>query len=440
MRALGASLRWFWATGLTQPRVRARCAAALALALLLLLGELALETPASEAARMLPARFSAWAAEGAPPTQHECAPCGCAWAWGAEAAAAFAPACARDAELEAFAAADVGPQGAEARARASALQRTISPSATSVEACYGLLEEVHAATAAAASPLPPPALWHAYWKPDTGAGFHAVHAGAIEAFLATQPENAVLVVWVPVPQAPPAALLPLARAFPRRLRVRALDILWEARGSPVENSFMLRLTDELSWIDGDFVRMVLLWRYGGFYIDMDVLLLRDATPLLGTEFVTEFDCGGGTNGAVLRMFARGATATALLRLASATRPRLAMWTFGPWLLEKFRAGSAATGLHKLPWCFYHGIWCGELPRGALEGALPWSRQQLGAAFGLHLHGAAKGGGPIYFDSILGTKMVEHRGALLQRMARAGSHVELAPLFEAQPKRGFGQWW
>jgi hypothetical protein len=246
-----------------------------------------------------------------------------------------------------------------------------------------------------------------------------VHAGVIEAWLATQPESAVLVVWVPVPQPPPGALLPLLRAFPRRLRVRALDILWEARGSPVENSFMLRLTDKHSWIDSDFARMVLLWRYGGFYADMDVLLLRDATPLLELEFLTEFACWGGTNGAVLRMFARGATATALLRLASQMQPRLAKWTSGPWLLEKFRAqqqqGGSAGLLHMLPWCFYHGIWCGSLPRGALEGSLPWSREQLDAAFGLHLHGAAKEGGAIDRGSIIGTKMAENRAVLLERL-------------------------
>ena len=92
----------------------------------------------------------------------------------------------------------------------------------------------------------------------------------------------------------------------------------------------------------------------------------------------------------------------------------------------------------LPWCFYHGIWCGSLPRGALEGALPWSRAQLDAVFGLHLHGAAKEGGAIDPGSILGTKMVENRALLLQRMAASGTAVELAPLFERQEARWW--WW
>ena len=431
---------WFWRVGLTQRGIRARVlAAALALALLLA-GELALETPLSESLRMVPARVSAWAAPGAPLAPHECAPCGCARHWGAATAAAFAPACAQDEELEALSLSDRGPQGATALAAAAALQRAVSPKATSVEACHGILSELHSRPSAAAPAPAAPALWHVYWKPDTVAGFHAVHAAAIEAWLVSQPENSLLVMWVPVPQAPPAALLPLLRAFPHRLRIRALDILWEARGSPVEGSYMLRLTDKHSWIDSDFARMVLLWRYGGFYSDMDMLLLRDATPLLGLEFLTEFACWGGTNGAVLRMFARGATATALLELASAMKPRLAMWTSGPWLLEKFRAtplGSAR--LHMLPWCFYHGIWCGALPRGALEGAQPWSREQLDGVYGLHLHGAAKEGGRIDPNSILGTKMVENRAELLQRLARGGDagKVQLAPLFEA-PQRGW--WW
>ena len=439
MYVLCSGLKWFWEVGLTRAVWRTRLLCLAVLAVLAALGELALETPLSEQARMLPARVSSWAASGAPPVLHECAPCGCARYWGQQLASAFAQHCATDAELAALASADRDPGPTPA---SGALQQAIAPKATSVEACHAILAGLHAAPPPALPPVP--SLWHVYWKPDTVAGFHAVHAAAVEAWLATQPESAVLVFWVPVPQQPPQALLPLLAAFPHRLRTRALDILWEARGSPVEGSYMLRLTDKHSWIDSDFARMVLLWRYGGFYLDMDVLLLRDATPLLGAEFLTEFGCWGGTNGAVLRMHAGGATATALLQLASQMKPRLAMWTSGPWLLEKFRATPpGAAALHMLPWCFFHGIWCGALPRTALEGSTPWSRAELDAVYGLHLHGAAKEGGPIDHNSILGTKMREHRGVLLGRLkARAASQpgateLALPPLFE---ERKQGWWW
>jgi hypothetical protein len=389
--------------------------------------------------------------------QHECAPCGCARWWGEGLAAAFAPACISDAELGALAASDRGPQGAAAAAQAAALEQRIAPHATSVEACHGILAELHGSSsspaAAAAAPAAPAGsggrLFHMYWKPDTVAGFHAVHAAVVESWLVSQPEEAVLVFWVPVPQAPPSVLLPLVRAFPARLRIRALDILWEARGSPVENSFMLRLTDKHSWVDGDFARLVLLWRYGGFYMDVDVLMLRDASPLLATEFYTEFACWGGANGAVLRLFAGGTTATGLLRLAAASPPKRASWMFGPLLLERFRdthaPASEAARLRVLPWCFFHGIWCGALPRDGLEGAAPWSRQQLDGVYGLHLHGAAKEGGAIDRGSIIGTKMVENRAVLLERLRRAGAggaapaaaHAEqLAPLVFARQ----APWW
>ena len=338
---------WYWQVGLTQRKWRYITIGLLLALLLLLLEEVFLFIPLSEHVLMLPARVSAWAVSGYPPVQHECAPCGCARWWGESAAAAFAPACISDAELGALAATDRGPRSAAEAAWAGALEKRIAPKATAVEACHGILAELHgsaaqtAPSAAAAARTPGGGkLFHMYWKPDTVAGFHAVHAAVVESWLASQPEEAVLVFWVPVPQAPPSVLLPLVRAFPSRLRIRALDIVWEARGSPIEGSFMLRLTDKHSWIDGDFARLVLLWRYGGFYMDVDVLMLRDATPLLATEFYTEFACWGGANGAVLRLFAGGPTATGLLSLAAASPPKRASWMFGPLLLERFRDAHA----------------------------------------------------------------------------------------------------
>jgi hypothetical protein len=91
----------------------------------------------------------------------------------------------------------------------------------------------------------------------------------------------------------------------------------------------------------------------------------------------------------------------------------------------------------LPWCFYHGIWCGSLPRDGLEGSKPWSREQLDGVFGLHLHGAAKEGGEIDRGSILGTKMVENRQVLIERLKQRGqAHVELAPLVFSRQ----APWW
>lgn len=279
-----------------------------------------------------------------------------------------------------------------------------------------------------------PTLWHMYWKPSTCSGFHSAHAVAIEAWLVTQPDTAVLIMWVPVPEAVPSALLPLAQAFPGRIFFRALDMLWEAEGSPLARSYLLRLTDKYSWVDSDMVRMVILFRYGGFYTDIDVLLGRDVSPLLGLEFVTEFGCGGGINGAIMHTFAHSPLVTRMLEIARDTKPRLAMWTFGPFLLDRLRAETGAgAALVKLPWCFFHGIWCGNaLPRDSLVGSSAWSSDYFSGIFGVHLHGAGKLGGPIVTTSLLGVRMRENRAVLEARLLSANRHVNLPPLVFDEP--------
>ena len=409
--------------------LRAYARAAAAALFFILLAEFAPETPLSEALQMAPAVALSFLAAGAPARRHACAPCGCA------GDAVLAAACIGDAELARFGALDGAPRGPPAAAAAAAALSDAPALRLGTEQCHALLTTAHAAAAARGGGAPGvgPILFHIYWKPDTNRGFQAAHVAAAEAFLVTQPANATLVIWVPVPQAAPAALAALARAFPARVRLRALDILWEAEGSPLARSYLLRLTDKYSWIDSDITRYVLLWRYGGVYIDADLLLLRDVSPLLGVEFVTQFSCDeargdGGINGAVMRLFARGRSATALLELSRAATPRLAKWTYGPWLLEKFRAaGADGARLRKLPWCFFHGLWCGgALARDALVGATPWPRALVDGPFGVHMHGAAKSGEPIAAGSVLGVKMRENRAALVARLGR-----ELPPFPEGR---------
>ena len=55
---------------------------------------------------------------------------------------------------------------------------------------------------------------------------------------------------------------------------------------------MLNLNDKKAWVDGDLIRLPLLWQYGGVWVDMDSLLTRDMSPLLEHEFVTQWDCYG----------------------------------------------------------------------------------------------------------------------------------------------------
>jgi len=53
---------------------------------------------------------------------------------------------------------------------------------------------------------------------------------------------------------------------------------------------VMKVQDVKAWVDGDLVRLLLLWNFGGVWVDMDELLTRDLGPLLDYEFVTQWDC------------------------------------------------------------------------------------------------------------------------------------------------------
>ena len=67
--------------------------------------------------------------------------------------------------------------------------------------------------------------------------------------------------------------------------------------------------DAKNWIASDFFRLLCLHKYGGFYFDMDVLILRDLSPLNDLQFVYQWGSSGTTeiepnifyNGAIMRL-------------------------------------------------------------------------------------------------------------------------------------------
>jgi len=82
-----------------------------------------------------------------------------------------------------------------------------------------------------------------------------------------------------------------------------------AKGTPLENkTHILEQQDERVYSDGDLFRLLALHKYGGVYLDSDVILLRDFTPLLSQEFVYYWgDIAVSSlqmNGAVMHAFAR----------------------------------------------------------------------------------------------------------------------------------------
>ncbi|KAJ7442198.1 hypothetical protein B0H11DRAFT_2292174 [Mycena galericulata] len=119
--------------------------------------------------------------------------------------------------------------------------------------------------------------------------------GVYKSFFATQHiPTSRLVLWSNAPPPPPPAkdiLSSYLRRFPESFELHVVDVPALARGTALDGSPLLVSKDAKAWVDGDLVRLLLLlWTYGGVWVDMDSLLTRDLSPLLEHEFVTQWDC------------------------------------------------------------------------------------------------------------------------------------------------------
>lgn len=134
--------------------------------------------------------------------------------------------------------------------------------------------------------------YHAYWRVDL-APFGERQEYMLKSFFATQNvDNTRLIMWSNGDLSVYPVLQKYKAQFPDAFDLREADIEVLARGTPLDGSSLLNSNDKKAWVDGDLVRLLVVWTYGGVWIDMDSLLTRDLAPLLEHEFVTQWDCYG----------------------------------------------------------------------------------------------------------------------------------------------------
>lgn len=134
--------------------------------------------------------------------------------------------------------------------------------------------------------------FHTYWRVDL-APFEARQEWMIKSFFATQDTTSTtLILWSNGDLSHNTLLRTWVQQYPDAFELRVVDMAALARGTAMEGSHLLKSNDVKAWVDGDLIRLLLLWNYGGVWVDMDSLLTRDLTPLLEHEFVTQWDCYG----------------------------------------------------------------------------------------------------------------------------------------------------
>ncbi|EKM77311.1 hypothetical protein AGABI1DRAFT_61891 [Agaricus bisporus var. burnettii JB137-S8] len=151
-------------------------------------------------------------------------------------------------------------------------------------------------------------IFHTYWRVDL-APFGPRQEWMLKSFLSTQNlYQTKLIIWSNGNLSSNTILHSYVLKYPNNIGLKVVDMEELAKGTELEGEKfkerILELKDEKAWLDGDLIRLLLLWNYGGVWVDMDSLLTRDLEPLLEHEFVTQWDCYDKAyspfNGALLR--------------------------------------------------------------------------------------------------------------------------------------------
>lgn len=161
--------------------------------------------------------------------------------------------------------------------------------------------------------------------------FSLKQAFAVKSFLATQDlNNSELWLWLDVESGHANYEENLyLRPFLNFLHVKCFDPEVEARNTPLEQRSELYDGVKLA-SRSDFFRHVVLYKYGGTYVDMDMMFLRDMSAPLGNKHFHEEYCYRWSahlpygNSAVLRLRQHSDTARTLLVIcgeAGSCRPK-----------------------------------------------------------------------------------------------------------------------
>lgn len=206
--------------------------------------------------------------------------------------------------------------------------------------------------------------YHLYWRADLEPlGERQVNL--LQSILHTQsPDTSSVVLWSNNAERllrnPSSAkhLQPFL-AF-SRFSVKNVDLRQLAQSTPLNaHPLLAAATDNKAWLDGDLVRVLLLYHYGGVWVDMDSLLVRDLRPLLESEWITQWDCYdkpyAPLNGAMMHFFQHSPHLCQMMYAMSVEPPpRPGTTDWGGLLYHKVWKRTVAAGrrpFYILPWCF-----------------------------------------------------------------------------------------
>jgi len=168
-------------------------------------------------------------------------------------------------------------------------------------------------------------VFHCLWKVPRE--FGRKQLAVLSSIVANHAENVIIFLWSNVDLSEHHLLI----NHPVRNYIKFIkwDIQSEIKNTILENvPFLNGIHDDYCYLEGDLFRLLVLYKYGGFYIDMDVLVLRDMTPLNNLEFLYQWGTSGFhitepkicMNGAIMRFNKGSAILLEYLEILSKTPP------------------------------------------------------------------------------------------------------------------------
>jgi hypothetical protein len=154
---------------------------------------------------------------------------------------------------------------------------------------------------------PAPVTFHMFWREKRRGlwrktrRFGRKQALPVKSFFATQDlSRCSLILWSDEDLSDSEWLAP----FASRMAFRAYRPEAEVVGTPLEKwPALYGQQDKRVWRDGDLFRILALHNYGGVYVDMDMVLLRNLGALLGQEFIYQWQhYSDRYNGALMHLW------------------------------------------------------------------------------------------------------------------------------------------
>lgn len=221
---------------------------------------------------------------------------------------------------------------------------------------------------------------------------------AIKSYLATQNlEKTELIVWSDYD----ISDNPLIQPYKKYVTFNVYNPELEAVGTPLKKNKKLKMRDPLYYLQSDLARILLLYKYGGVWYDMDVILLRDFKPILDQEYM--YAWGGETDflkeGACATVIGAKAKSEFSLRLVkmlmkTKAKPGSVCWgkkMFAK-LYKKFKYNIMPCTFFNTEWCIYsnkYGSLGAEIESRWFFNPLNNEEHLFPDAFGWHWHNSSK---------------------------------------------------